>query len=93
MKNIFIFILTLFFGFSQAQKLDNIQSGEQLTYRIHYGVLTAGSATLSANKKNYEKEPHLHVKGVGRSTGAVRAFFKVEDIYESYSNLTSAVPT
>ena len=93
MKNIFIFILTLFFGFSQAQKLDNIQSGEQLTYRIHYGVLTAGSATLSANKKNYEKEPHLHVKGVGRSTGAVRAFFKVEDIYESYINLRTGLPS
>ena len=93
MKNIFILSLIFIFGLHNAQKLDNIENGEQLTYRIHYGVLTAGSATLSANKKNYEKEPHLHVKGVGRSTGAVRTFFKVEDIYESYINLKTGLPS
>lgn len=84
--SIFIFV----FGFGQ---LSNIKSGEILHYRIHYGLLTAGTATLTTNKTNYQGSPHLYVKGVGRSTGAVRAFFRVDDIYESYINLQTGLPS
>lgn len=76
-----------------AQKLNNIQSGEVLTYRIHYGILTAGSATLSTAEKMYNDVPHFYVKGVGRSSGAVRAFFKVDDVYESYIDPNTGLPS
>lgn len=92
--NKFFSLLGLFFftlGFSQ--KLDNIQSGEILNYRIHYGLLNAGTATLSATKTNYKGQPHLYVKGYGKTTGAVRAFFKVEDYYDSYINMRSGLPS
>lgn len=93
MKKYISLILIFVFGFGIAQKLDNIQSGEVLTYRIHYGFLTAGTATLSTQMTNYGGQPHFYVKGVGRSAGAVRAFFKVDDLYESYINYNTGLPS
>src|SRR5690606_23585532 len=48
--------------------------------------LTAGYATLSTIKTSYNGQPVFFVKGVGRTTGAVRTFFRVDDTYESYIN-------
>jgi hypothetical protein len=93
MKNIFSLFVILFFASFHAQKLDNIQSGEVLTYRIHYGILNAGTATLTTLKTNFEGKPHFYVKGYGKTTGAVRAFFKVEDHYESFINYNTGLPS
>lgn len=93
MKKIILLILLSISNLSIAQKFDNIQSGEVLSYRIHYGIFTAGTATLSANIKTYNNKPHLYVRGVGRSSGAVRAFFKVDDLYESYVSTSTGLPS
>ena len=93
MKNVVIFLALMIFGFGFSQKLDNIQSGEVLSYRIHYGILNAGTATLSTLKTNFQGVPHFYVKGVGKTTGAVRAFFKVEDVYESFINYNTGLPS
>lgn len=93
MKKFFSVLVISFFALGFSQKLDNIQSGESLNYRIHYGPLNAGTATLSAAKKMHKGLPHLHVKGYGKTTGAVRAFFKVEDYYESYINSRTGLPS
>lgn len=85
---IVIFLSTLLFS-----QVENIKNGEKLTYRIHYGFLNAGNATLTANQVNYKNAPHLRVTGVGKSTGAVRAFFKVDDVYESYINIATGLPS
>lgn len=93
MKNIITFFLIIFYGIFFSQKLDNIQPGEVLNYRIHYGFLTAGSATLKTSKTTYNGQPHFYVKGTGRTSGAVRTFFKVEDLYESYINYNTGLPS
>ncbi len=93
MKNLITLFVLLLFGLSSAQKLDNIQSGEELNYRIHYGILNAGTAKLTTLKTNYLGEPHFYVKGVGKTTGAVRAFFKVDDLYESFINYNNGLPS
>lgn len=93
MKKIILLFSLLFFFSGNAQKLQNIQSGEVLRYRIHYGLLNAGTASLSTMKTNYKGQPHYFVRGVGRTTGAVRAFFKVEDNYESYINYNTGLPS
>lgn len=92
MKKILIIVTTIisFLGYSQ---LTNIADGESLTLRIHYGFLNAGSANLTTKKVNYDGSPHLYVKGTGQTTGAVRAFFKVEDLYESYINIATELPS
>ena len=85
MRNIFFLISFLFFFFFSAQ-FDNINAGEVLNYRVHYGFLTAGSATLATTKTSYKGQPAFYVKGTGKTSGAAKAFFKVEDVYESYIN-------
>ncbi|NAW50288.1 DUF3108 domain-containing protein [Elizabethkingia argentiflava] len=92
MKNFLIFIFSFNIILTSAQ-LDNVNSEERLKYRIHYGFLNAGLATLSTKKTIYNNTPHLHVRGEGRSTGAVRAFFKVDDVYESYINIQTGLPS
>ena len=84
----FLFIAII--GFAQ---LNNIKTGENLHYRIHYGPLNAGTATLTTHKTNYLGVPHLYVKGMGKSTGAVRTFFKVDDLYESFININTGLPS
>ncbi len=93
MKKILSAFALIFITLLSAQKLDNISSGESLHYRIHYGVLNAGTATLTTLKTNFQGEPHFYVKGVGRTTGAVRTFFKVEDVYESFINYNTGLPS
>jgi hypothetical protein len=57
-----------------------------LSYRIHYGFITAGNATLATTRTSYKGQPAFYVKGTGKTSGAAKAFFKVEDVYESYIN-------
>lgn len=93
MKKILLVFGLLTAFFVSAQKLQDIQSGEVLKYRIHYGLLNAGTATLTTLKTAYQGQPHFYVKGYGKTTGAVRAFFKVEDHYESFINYNNGLPS
>lgn len=92
MKKILSIISVFILSFSNAQ-ITNIADGESITLRIHYGFLTAGSANLTAKKVNYRGTPHLYVKGTGYTSGAVKAFFKVEDLYESYIDMQTELPS
>jgi hypothetical protein len=68
--------------------IDNkaFKRGEQLNYRIHYGILDAGVATIKVLNENTSVggRDSYHVLGTGNSTGAFNFFFKVQDKYESY---------
>lgn len=54
--------------------------GEQLQYRVHYGLLEAGRTTISV--ENHTKDEYKF-KAYGKSTGLFNLFFKVRDYYES----------
>jgi len=58
--------------------------GEWLKFRIHYGLITAGTATLEVKKEVLNKKEVLHIIGLGETTGMTSWFFPVEDHYESY---------
>jgi hypothetical protein len=92
MKKIFN-ILALFVFFLGFGQIDNIADGESITFRIHYGILTAGNATLTTQKTTYKGTPHLYVKGTGQTSGAVKAFFKVDDLYESFISTETGLPS
>ncbi|MBS1945949.1 MAG: DUF3108 domain-containing protein [Bacteroidetes bacterium] len=68
--------------------------GEKLSYVLHYGWLNAGTATLEL--KEYPREiggrKVLHAVGLGESTGAFKAFFKVDDRYETYFDQSGVFP-
>lgn len=92
MKKIVNFIAIFIFCLSFGQ-INNIADGESLTFRIHYGFLNAGTANLTTKVINYKGVPHLYAKGTGQTTGAVKAFFKVEDLYESFININTGLPS
>ena len=73
----------------------SFKSGEKLRYRITYGIMDAGEATLTVketSKKGANGRPLYHVKGEGKTLGAFNLFFKVRDVYESYIDKSGAFP-
>jgi hypothetical protein len=94
MKKYILFLFTAFVAMSFVK--DNSQSykdGEYLQYRIHYGVLNAGFASLTVNKTHYEGKSHFHIVGEGSSSGAVRTFYKIDDRYETFIDESSNKPS
>jgi hypothetical protein len=77
-----------------AKKNTAFKKGEILTYRLHYGAIDAGIATLEVTQeeKIFGGRPTYHVVGLGKSTGAFDWFFKVRDRYESYIDQEALVP-
>jgi len=65
---------------------------EWLEYRLHYGIFNASYVSLSLNKEKLNGIDIFHARGYGKSTGLLRFFFKVEDIYESYFNINKTQP-
>lgn len=62
----------------------SFQGGEWFKFRIHYGIFNASYATIQLNEVLWEGKSVFHAKGVGRTTGFARWFFKVDDYYDSY---------
>lgn len=92
MKKIILFFSILLVSNANAQKA-NYQAGEYLKYRIHYGGLNAGFATIQVKNVKLNGQDHFHVVGEGGSSGAVRAFFKVDDRYETYIKKSDSFPS
>jgi len=103
MKRI-ITLAFLFIGFvahsSDAQKtlrtLSNqaFKPGEILKFRLHYGIISAGEATLEVKSDLTAMGGRdcYHVVGTGESVGAFNWFFKVRDRYESIIDRNALVP-
>lgn len=69
--------------------------GEKLEYRVHYGWLDAGIATLEvkkAKKAPVDQPGLLHMVGIGKTTGAFDWFYKVRDRYESFVDPKDNLP-
>lgn len=92
MMNRLFLLFILWTGVLSAQ-IKHINNGEKLTYRIHYGFINAGIAELTTTDTIYKGKPHYHVLGKGNSTGVVNTFFKVRDVYESYIDTATGLPS
>jgi hypothetical protein len=69
------------------------QGGEWFKFKMSYsGWLKAGDATLSVKETMFNNKPVYHIVGKGVTTGAIKWFFKVEDLYESYVDQVSGLP-
>jgi len=73
---------------------NSFQVGEELRYRLHYGIVDAGEAKLyvKSTNKTVKGRKLFKVEGIGRSLGAFDWFFKVRDRYESYIDQKSIFP-
>lgn len=67
-------------------------SGEWFRFRIHYGLFTASYATLEIKDEKLNGIPVHHVVGIGKSSGFLSVFFKVEDYYETYIDKNEVKP-
>lgn len=88
-KIITFFILTAAITLVQGQAYGD---GEWFKFRVHYGIVTAGYATLEVNNANLNGKEVFHVSGEGRTTGISKWFFNVEDYYQSYIDKKKDVP-
>ncbi len=79
------------FGPLLAQE-DAYGDGEWFKFRVHYGFVTAGYATLSVDDTYLNGKPVHHVKGEGRTIGLSKLFFNVDDNYQSYIDRTRDIP-
>jgi hypothetical protein len=101
-KNTLLVILFISFGLTtiagqeELRKVshDAFRPGEILNFRIHYGIVDAGVATLEIKEelKNFGGRPCYHAIGTGKSVGAFNWFFKVRDRYESVFDKEAMIP-
>ena len=101
MKYFILLVSLFFFSFEKTTETSIKQSknssflqGEVLTYRLHYGLITAGEATVRVDPKLAE------IKGVncydfnieGKTTGAFAAIMTIEDKWRSFVDTASLQP-
>ena len=77
-------LLLTFTCFSQEKK-ETFKGGEWLRYKMSYsGFFRAGTAVLELKETNLNGEKVFYSKGTGWTSGLLKWFFKVDDVYESY---------
>lgn len=57
----------------------NIPDGEYLEYQINYGVINAGTATLTFNSEDYNGTPAWKIESNARTNSFFDSIFKVRD--------------
>ncbi len=92
MKKIIIFLIFSLLLSFDTQREDAFQAGEWFKFRVHYGLINAGYATLEVQDGVINNKKVYHVIGKGYSTGMSRFFFKVDDLYESYFDKVTGNP-
>lgn len=92
MKKFILYILILSTFSFDSFKEDSFDVGEYIKFRIHYGIVNAGYATLEMKDATINNKKVFHAVGKGYTTGMSRFFFKVEDLYESYFDKETGEP-
>ena len=92
MKKIIILLLFILSVSFKTPKEDAFEVGEWFKFRVHYGIVNAGFATLEVQEGIKNNRQVFHAVGRGYTTGVSRFFFKVDDLYESYFDKTTGNP-
>ena len=91
-KCLLLILISLNLSIIAQENISEFSEGEYLKFRISYGLLNAGFASLEIKDSIIDSEPVFHVVGKGWTTGMVNFFFPVEDDYQSYFNKESLQP-
>lgn len=89
------FLIAVFISSISLAQVANkpFKRGEKVAYRVHYGFIDAGEATIEIDQeKNFAGKPVYHIIGHGRSLGTFNYFYKVRDRYESYIDERTFLP-
>ncbi|TXD52438.1 MULTISPECIES: DUF3108 domain-containing protein [unclassified Polaribacter] len=95
MKKLVLLFYSLFFltlTFSQDKK-DAFKGGESLRFKMSYsGFLRAGTAVLEVKETALNGKKVFHTIGTGWTSGMIKWFFEVDDVYESYFDKDTIKP-
>ena len=92
---IVFFIYTVSFGQDvDSNKYINtaFEAGEKISYKVKYGIINGGKATLSINIIPHGYSYIYHIKALARTTGTVGSMFTIRDVYESFAEVHSGYP-
>ena len=92
MKRILFNILILLSFCVSAQQQQAYGDGEWFKFRIHYGLVTGGYATLEVDQTTLNGKDVYHITGKGSTTGLTRLFFRVDDDYQTYIDVDRDIP-
>jgi hypothetical protein len=84
MKKTALLLLLVFTVSFDTKREDAFDVGEWFKFRVHYGMINAGFATLEVKEATIKGKSIFHAVGHGYNTGMSKMFFPVEDNYESY---------
>lgn len=90
MKKIIIILLIATASLQAQDKAFDV--GEWFKFRIHYGLVNAGYATLEVKEATKSGKKVFHAVGNGYTTGMTKFFFKVNDDYQSYFDKKTGQP-
>lgn len=91
MKKLFLLLFLFSVSILSAQ-MKAYGDGEWFKFRVHYGIVTAGYATLEVKNAKIKGKDVYHVKGYGETVGVSKWFFKVQDDYQSYIDKEKNIP-
>jgi hypothetical protein len=90
---IVFFLLFFVSSISYSQtKISAFKNGEFLKYKLSYGLINAGFASLEIEDHIENETEMFHVIGYGWTTGMTDFFFPVIDNYETYFTKNSMQP-
>ncbi|QHS54502.1 DUF3108 domain-containing protein [Mucilaginibacter sp. 14171R-50] len=100
MKKYFLFLLMLAgvsAAFSQEVTKTNevaFQAGEQITYKLKYGIFTAAEAVIKVENSpvKFDNHPALHIFADAKTAGTFNLLFKVRNRYETFINPQTLLP-
>ncbi|QQX77446.1 MULTISPECIES: DUF3108 domain-containing protein [Aequorivita] len=92
MKKLFALLLLFSNIFYLSAQERAYGDGEYFKFRVHYGFVTAGYATLKVKDSRINGKEVFHVRGFGQTIGVSKWFFKVEDDYQSYIDKDRDIP-
>jgi hypothetical protein len=89
----------IFWGKVSAQRPDSIPyvntaftAGEKLSYKVKYGLIKGGEASLTIDIVPAGDTYLYHIKAIAETVGVVGAMVTIRDVYESYTEIQSGFP-
>lgn len=80
-------------GAFKMQTTKPFKVGEEITYRVHYGLVNAGEAKIKVQEMvTVNGKSAYHMVGTGQSTGMVDWVFPTTDRYETYMEQNTLLP-
>lgn len=100
MKKYFLAFLLLVgatYAYSQEVTKTNevvFQAGEQITYKLKYGIFTAAEAVIKVENstQRFEGKPALRIHTVANTAGTFNLLFKVRNQYQTFINPQTLLP-